>query len=744
MTLEKNTLLHNRYRILEILGQGGMGSVYRAIDENLGVAVALKENLFTTEEYMRQFRLEAVILANLRHPNMPRVSDHFELGDQGQYLVMDFIEGEDLRNRMDRMGMISEEDAVQIGAAMCDALAYMHSRKPPILHRDIKPGNVKITPDGHIFLVDFGLAKVYQGDNQATTTGARAMTPGYSPPEQYGTARTDPRTDFYSLGATLYAALCGVIPEDGLARAMDNAQLTPLRKRNPKVSRRFSAVIEKAMAVDPSDRFQSAEDFKKALLGASSKTLQLAGGHVVAPPPAEAFLPNNPNDAVDSVAASKEKTPRPPVVGPVHPPSTTDDQPFVSPLKKQKERERKRRFATVRFFLILFLLFLGSVPFWAPGILPADVRGMIPFLAPTSTVTPSVTPSPLPTQTLTATSTSTLVPPTSTATATAIPTKTSLPTVTSTVGVDTITATPIAIVDATATLSVTPVGGGSGQIAYASDRTGLPQIYLVDLASLALVQVTNMPEGACQPAWSPDGKKMVFISPCKGEDEIYYGAGLYIINADGSDLIPIGTVPGGDFDPAWSPDGNSIAFTSLRTGQMEIFIMSVDDPTSIIQITKGAGSVESRQPAWSPDGTQIAYVVKRFGVYQLWLMNADGTDQKQIVRSGVAFSDYLPTWSPDGSLILFNQRCATKFCFPYLMSISATDRSVEQGTFLQLNVISIEDVDYSPDGFYLLYEGEGGDENNDILYMTVTGANSTRITTDKGLDFDPTWRPYGN
>ncbi len=744
MTLEKNTLIHNRYRIIEILGQGGMGSVYRAIDENLGVAVALKENLFTTEEYTRQFRLEAIILANLRHPNMPRVSDHFELGDQGQYLVMDFIEGEDLRNRMDRMGMISEEDAVQIGAAICDALAYLHTRKPPILHRDIKPGNVKITPEGHIFLVDFGLAKVYQGNNQATTTGARAMTPGYSPPEQYGTARTDPRTDFYSLGATLYAALCGVIPEDGLARAMDNAQLTPLRKRNAKVSRRFSTAIEKAMAIDPSDRFQSAEDFKKALLGSASKTQQTPGSHIVAPPPPEAFLPNDPNDAVDSVAAAKEKTPRPPVVGPVHPPSTTDDQPFVSPLKKQKERERKRRFAQVRFVLVLLLLILGSVPFWAPGILPADLRGAIPFLAPTSTSTPTITPSPLPTQTLvatstsTSTSTSTPVPPTFTATA--LPsTSTLLPAT-----VEPVVNTPTIPAPAISTLSVTPVGGGAGQIAYASNRTDLPQIYLADLASLALVPITNMPEGACQPSWSPDGEKLVFTSPCKGVDEIYYGAGLYIVNADGSGLTPIGTVPGGDFDPDWSPDGKSIAFTSLRTGQMEIFIISVDDPTSTNQITKGAKSIESRQPAWSPDGTQIAYVVKRFGVYQLWLMNADGTEQKQIVRSGIAFSDYLPTWSPDGKLILFNQRCATKFCFPYLLSISSTDRSVEQGAALLLNVISIEDVEYSPDGFSLLYEGEEDDENNDIFYMTVTGANRIRITNDLGLDFDPTWRPYGN
>src|SRR5258706_12693150 len=133
---------------------------------------------------------------------------------------MDYIEGEELRQRMERMGNITEEAAIQIGASICDALAYLHSRKPPILHRDIKPGNVKITPEGHIFLVDFGLAKVYHGANQPTTTGARAMTPGYSPPEQYGTARTDPRTDFYSLGAMLYAAASGIIPEDGLARAM--------------------------------------------------------------------------------------------------------------------------------------------------------------------------------------------------------------------------------------------------------------------------------------------------------------------------------------------------------------------------------------------------------------------------------------------------------------------------------------------------------------------------------------------
>jgi serine/threonine protein kinase len=127
MTLDTGVLLNNRYRIIEILGQGGMGSVYRAIDENLGVQVAVKENLFLTDEYARQFRREATILAGLRHPNLPRVGDHFDIPGEGQYMVMDFIEGIDLRERLEQTGPLSEEEGVQIGLALCSALIYLQS-----------------------------------------------------------------------------------------------------------------------------------------------------------------------------------------------------------------------------------------------------------------------------------------------------------------------------------------------------------------------------------------------------------------------------------------------------------------------------------------------------------------------------------------------------------------------------------------------------------------------------------------
>ena len=284
MTLSPGTIVNSRYRILSVLGQGGMGSVYQAEDTVLNVPVAVKENLFLSEEYSRQFEREAKILAALRHPSLPRVGDYFSIIGQGQYLIMDYIQGEDLRERIDRLETISERDVILIGIAICDALNYLHSRSSSILHRDIKPGNIKISPEGDVYLVDFGLAKIMKG-NQATTNGARAMTPGYSPPEQYGTARTDPRTDIYSLGATLYAALTGVIPEDGLDRATGKAKLTPLRQLKSNVNRKLAAAIEKSLAVDPDDRYQSANELKQSLINSSDFSQNTWERLRVSPPP---------------------------------------------------------------------------------------------------------------------------------------------------------------------------------------------------------------------------------------------------------------------------------------------------------------------------------------------------------------------------------------------------------------------------------------------------------------------------
>lgn len=696
MTLETGALLNNRYRIHDILGQGGMGSVYRAMDENLGVEVAVKENLFTTEEYARQFRLEAVILASLRHPNLTRVTDHFVIEGQGQYLVMDYIDGEDLRQRMEREGTIKEEDAILIGSAICDALNYLHTRKPPVLHRDIKPGNVKITSESQVFLVDFGLAKLVQG-SQTTTTGARAMTPGYSPPEQYGTARTDPRSDIYSLAATLYAALTGVIPEDGLGRVMDNVQLTPIRKYNPAVSRRLAAAIEKAMDPFPDERFQTASEFRRALLNSSSRTQRLVDIESelnVSPPPFDASnLP-----AIDKPSSSAPQS-----------------QPSSGPPGRMLRRTA-RRYLSAAVWIGIVLLSLVS------GVLISS-GGRLAFLLPPAIAAQIASPTTL-------SAAPTLEGPT----ATLSPQETPAPTEISTIA---------------PTLAPTPTGGGVGEIAFVSMRTGLPQIYVMDTFGKILRQLTNETQGACQPDWSPDGKQIVYVSPCKEKrsDNAYQGASLYIIDADGANKRSLPASLGGDFEPAWSPEGKRIAFTSLRDGYYEIYMINLEtNQTTRLTKAQGiAGAIYARMPAWSPFGSQIVYVLKRQGLSQIWV-TTDGDanlpkPNEQLVKSGNTFTDFLPEWTRDGQYIVFSQTNLEASAPAWPMSIRYEERASKQAVRLPFEDLPVVDVSFSPDGQWMVYESWPDITNHDIYIASVTGASRQRLTTDPSYDFDPVWRP---
>jgi len=698
MTLEQGTLLNHRYRIVEVLGQGGMGAVYRAVDEHLGVAVAVKENLYLAEEYTRQFRREATILAGLRHLSLPRVGDYFVVPGQGQYLVMDFIEGEDLRQRMERVSLLPEADAILIGAAVCDALTYLHTRQPPIIHRDLKPGNVKITPSGQVILVDFGLAKLMSGD-QATTTGARAMTPGYSPPEQYGTARTDPRSDIYSLAATLYAGLTGVIPEDGLARLTRDVDLTPTRRLNPRISRRLAAVIETALSVQPDDRYQSTDDFKSALLSALPSTHLPQGEITVSPPPEQ------PSSLVPVEIIEPD------------PPTPPRNYPLAARRRNIINlRTRGWRTGSNVLALMLIVLVLGG----GIGLIirPDPVRIWLASLGPP---TPTLTPSASPTQAPTSTpckNPGCLPDPIPSP----VPSETPAPTATS---------TPVP------TPSVTPLGGASGEIAFASSRTGIPQVWVMDPYGDHLEQVTNMPDGACQPAWSPDGQRLVFISPCTGRKEIYERASLYIINRDGSGLTALPASPEGDFDPAWCPDGKRIAFTSIRTGQPRVFVLNLDD-NSILRIS--TSPYGDRYPAWSPSGGQLAFVRYRTAA-QIWITSDTGQNEFALTRSG-AFNDIMPFWAPDNQTIFFSQS-PEPGAAAWLTGMFYEDR----GTSKEFRVTlggkpgPIANGNSSPDGLWIVYESWPTGTNHDIYRMTVNGGNALRLTTDPGLDFDPAWNP---
>ena len=240
-----------------------MGAVFLAHDLTLDIKVAVKENLNPSPESERQFRREARLLATLRHANLPRVTDHFIL-EERQYLVMDFVEGVDLHTQVAKQPPTPDE-VLTWAESICGALSYLHSRKPPVIHRDIKPANLKLHPSGNIVLVDFGIAKVF--DQSQTTTGARGLTPGFSPPEQYGGQRTDARSDQYSLAATLYSLLTNQRPADSIQRMLGKEILQPIRNLNPAVPEHVEAALERALALKQEDRFPEMASFCMALAG---------------------------------------------------------------------------------------------------------------------------------------------------------------------------------------------------------------------------------------------------------------------------------------------------------------------------------------------------------------------------------------------------------------------------------------------------------------------------------------------
>lgn len=265
MTLVQGQIIQGRYRIVGLIAQGGFGAVYKGWDVNLNRPIAIKENLDTSPEAQRQFMHEAQILSNLSHPSLPRVTDNFLAPGEGQYLVMDFIEGEDLQQMLDRQGQpFTETQVLPWIEQVCDALEYLHQQTPPIIHRDIKPANIKITPEGRAVLVDFGISKVLN-TSARTTLGARAVTPGYSAPEQYGRGTTDQRSDVYSLGATLYTLLTGQELPESIERLTNDAPLTAPRQVVPAISPNVESAILMACEPITTRRLSSVQAFRQSL-----------------------------------------------------------------------------------------------------------------------------------------------------------------------------------------------------------------------------------------------------------------------------------------------------------------------------------------------------------------------------------------------------------------------------------------------------------------------------------------------
>jgi hypothetical protein len=269
--LAPDSVLQERYRIVRQLGRGGMGAVYEAVDQRLGITVALKETLSSEASMRKQFEREARLLAGMQHPALPRVSDHFVEGNRA-FLVMQFIAGVDLARIISQQpGPFPRDQVIAWADQLLDALIYLHSRDPQVIHRDIKPHNLKLTATGQIALLDFGLANAQPSDPSVTSSQAFfGYTRHYAPLEQIQDHHTDPRSDIYALGATLYHLLTGIKPPDALVRAAAVVNsvadpLLPANKIHEAVGPQIAVILTQAMAQKPEDRYADAKEFREAL-----------------------------------------------------------------------------------------------------------------------------------------------------------------------------------------------------------------------------------------------------------------------------------------------------------------------------------------------------------------------------------------------------------------------------------------------------------------------------------------------
>jgi serine/threonine-protein kinase len=300
--LPANQCLAGRYQIVRRIGQGGMAAVYQAQDMNLGRAVAIKEmsDAALTDPAERQqavaaFQQEAQLLVSLDHPHIVRVSDFFPAGNK-YYLVMDFVDGASLEDLLTQRGQaFGEPEVLAWLAQLCDALSYLHSRTPPIVFRDLKPGNIMAERNGAIKLIDFGIARRFRPGQRVDTT--RLGTPGYAPPEQHGQGQTDARADIYALGVTAHRLLTGYDP------ALTPFQLPPARRLNPHVSPVISDLIEQCVQNDVSARPQRVDAVQQVVTG----RLGLSSPKPLSPklPPPKLPLPGAP-----AVQVSKRPTTR--------------------------------------------------------------------------------------------------------------------------------------------------------------------------------------------------------------------------------------------------------------------------------------------------------------------------------------------------------------------------------------------------------------------------------------------------
>lgn len=260
--LEIGSVIDKKYKVLNKIGQGGMSTVYLAMNERANKQWAIKEfrkdDVEKSKVSMTSIRTETELLKGLSHPNLPSIVDIIDY-EESILIIMDYIEGNTLKRAIDEYGPQQQEHVVDWAIQLCDVLGYLHSQNPPIIYRDLKPSNIMLKPNGQIVLIDFGTARQYKEDNMEDTIclGTR----GYAAPEQFGgKGQTDARTDIYNLGATMYHLITGKNPSE------PPYEILPIRHYIPSLSQGLEDIILKCVQNDPAKRYQNCESLEYDLM----------------------------------------------------------------------------------------------------------------------------------------------------------------------------------------------------------------------------------------------------------------------------------------------------------------------------------------------------------------------------------------------------------------------------------------------------------------------------------------------
>ncbi len=688
-----------RYHLLERLGEGGMATVYRAYDTRLEREVALKiirQGAFPAgmlDEMLKRFEREAKSLAKLSHPSIVKVYDYGE-HEGSPYLVMEYLPGGTLKKLLGKP--LPWQEALRLLLPVARGVAYAHQRG--ILHRDIKPANILITESGEPLLSDFGIAKLFEGEQTTalTNSGMAIGTPEYMAPEQW-TGQTNPQSDLYSLGIVLYEMVTGRKPYVAdtpaailLKQAME--PLPPPHQFAPNLPEAVEFLLIKALARDPRDRYPDLN----ALIQAIENLLTSA-------PTARPPVPQ----PVDLGATHRDPLPKPNLYdkSTILPVAETGPRTATATGRIPATHPPARASASLGWIAILGgVVVLGGIvlvgillaiflPKYLGAAEPAVVTGTS-FVSPTAEQKPSPE----------------------------IYEVTSQPAFPDTPEVISTTLPPTEPISTSTPVPVTKL------IAFNSRMNGSADIYVVDTNGDNLTRLTSSPAHELYPSWSPDGRELVFQTNEGGDME------LAIVNLKTKTVRALTKNECGDWGPVWSKDGQWIVFYSNCDGEenaREIYKIRPDG-SGRKQLTKTSGQ-NNWFPAWSPDGKQITFTSNRTGKYHIYSMEADGDNQQDLVSGCVSY------YSPDGSQILYGVYCNDTDALWVMEADGSNQRTLVSGR-------ECKNAMWSPDGTKIVFQETQTGADGPFAIFIMELSDPAPQDWFKLLDYNlnagsPAWQP---